>query len=89
MARVGVRELKTRLSYYLARVKEGESVTITERGTPVAIILPSGEGRTRQAMMELVRQGLATWNGGKPKGSPNPVPVTGKPVSEIVLEDRR
>lgn len=89
MARVGVRELKARLSYYLAQVKQGEPVTITERGKPVAVILPSGEGHTRQVMMEMVRQGLATWNGEKPKGSPNPVPVTGKPVSEIVLEDRR
>lgn len=89
MARVGVRELKARLSYYLAQVKEGEPVTVTERGIPVAVILPSGEGRTRQVMMEMVRQGLATWNGGKPNGSPHPVTIRGKPLSETIIEDRQ
>ncbi len=32
MIRVGVRELKDRLSRYLAAVKEGEEVIVTERG---------------------------------------------------------
>ena len=33
---VGVRELKTRLSSYLDRVKAGEEITVTEHGRPIA-----------------------------------------------------
>jgi len=38
---VGVRELKTRLSEYLRRVKTGETILITEHGQPVACIVPA------------------------------------------------
>ncbi|MGI9021371.1 MAG: type II toxin-antitoxin system Phd/YefM family antitoxin [Solirubrobacterales bacterium] len=39
---VGVRELRQNLSKYLARVKDGESLRVTERGREVAILVPSG-----------------------------------------------
>lgn len=38
---VGVRELRQNLSRYLERVKEGETLTITERGREVARLVPS------------------------------------------------
>jgi prevent-host-death family protein len=38
---VGVRELRQNLSKYLARVKDGESLTVTERGLEVARLVPS------------------------------------------------
>jgi prevent-host-death family protein len=38
--RVGMRELKNRLSKYLRRVKAGETIVITERGKPVGQIMP-------------------------------------------------
>src|SRR5271155_393436 len=38
---VGVRELRQHLSRYLARVKEGETLTVTERGHEVARLVPS------------------------------------------------
>jgi prevent-host-death family protein len=38
---VGVRELRQNLSKYLARVKEGETLTVTERGHEVARLVPS------------------------------------------------
>jgi prevent-host-death family protein len=37
---VGVRELKSRLSEYLSRVTEGEPVVVTDRGRPVARLVP-------------------------------------------------
>lgn len=40
---VGVRELRQNLSKYLTRVKEGESLVVTERGEEVARLIPSGE----------------------------------------------
>jgi prevent-host-death family protein len=38
---VGVRELRQNLSLYLERVKEGETLTVTERGHEVARLVPS------------------------------------------------
>lgn len=40
---VGVRELRQNLSRYLERVKEGETLTVTERGHEVARLVPSPE----------------------------------------------
>ncbi|MGD9792858.1 MAG: type II toxin-antitoxin system Phd/YefM family antitoxin [Acidimicrobiia bacterium] len=37
---VGVRELKQGLSEYLDRVAGGEILTVTDRGTPKALIVP-------------------------------------------------
>ncbi len=38
---VGVRELRQNLSRYLERVKDGETLTVTERGQEVARLVPS------------------------------------------------
>jgi prevent-host-death family protein len=38
--RVGVRELRQNLSVYLRRVSRGESLEVTERGRPVAVVRP-------------------------------------------------
>lgn len=89
MATAGVRELKNRLSYYLNLVKNGEAVTVTERGREVAIITPLDRTQQeRERLWQLVREGKATWNGGKPRGALKRLRVEGKPVSEMVLEDR-
>ena len=37
---VGVRELKQRLSRYLERVARGETVRVTDRGVPKAMLAP-------------------------------------------------
>ncbi len=49
MTTVGIRELKNRLSEFLARVKTGERVFVTERGCPIAVMSPppDGEGDER------------------------------------------
>lgn len=39
---MGVRELRQNLSRYLERVKDGETLTVTERGHEVARLVPSG-----------------------------------------------
>ena len=50
--RVGVRELRQNLSVYLRRVKEGESLEVTEQGRPVARLIPlSADGQGRLAEM--------------------------------------
>jgi antitoxin (DNA-binding transcriptional repressor) of toxin-antitoxin stability system len=61
MKTVGVRELKTRLSGYLAEVARGEVILVTDRGRVVAELRePVGEGRLgafERALWPLVRQG--------------------------------
>ena len=46
MADVGVRELKQHLSEYLARAERGETLRVTDRGRPKAILGPL-PGRAR------------------------------------------
>jgi prevent-host-death family protein len=40
MASVGIRELRQRASELLRRVENGESIEITDRGRPVAVLAP-------------------------------------------------
>jgi antitoxin (DNA-binding transcriptional repressor) of toxin-antitoxin stability system len=40
IARVGVRELRQNLSVYLERIALGETLEVTDRGQPVAILAP-------------------------------------------------
>lgn len=42
---VGSRELKTRLGHYLARVRRGDTITVTDRSEPVAELRPIGDHR--------------------------------------------
>jgi len=47
MKTAAVSKLKAGLSEYLARVKAGEEVIVTERGKPIAKIVPFGGNRRR------------------------------------------
>jgi prevent-host-death family protein len=85
----GVRDLKNKLSHYLRQVKRGRSIVITERGKVVATIVPAQEPAHIEKLKKLARSGLGSWKGGKPKGASRAIPVKGKPVSDIVIEDRR
>ncbi len=44
MATVGVRELRQRASELLRRVEAGETIEVTDRGRPVAVLAPLPEG---------------------------------------------
>jgi len=44
MKRVRIAELKAKLSEYLRGVRRGESVTVMDRDTPVAVIIPFEHG---------------------------------------------
>lgn len=41
---VGVRELRQNLSVYLRRVRDGETLEVTEHGHGVAYLVPKGRG---------------------------------------------
>lgn len=89
MHSVGIKELKVRLSHFMGLLREGEHITVTDRGQPVAVITPVGRGEEMRKLLELSKEGFALWRGEKPSGSLHPVPIRGKAVSEIVLEGRR
>lgn len=89
MPNVGVKELRDHLSNYLDKVKAGEIVIVTDRGKAVASIIPIDQEEMAKEILPLIKRGLVTWSGGKPRGNPNPPVIRGKPTSEIVLESRR
>jgi len=55
--RVGVRELRQNLSVYLERVIAGERLEVTDRGNPVAVLIPIQPGAT--LVERLVAEGRA------------------------------
>ena len=86
---VNIRELKSRLSHYLRLTKAGESVVITERGTPIGRIVPSA-APAEESLMAMVQAGLALWNKKKLKPMPPVVKARGKrAVADILIEDRQ
>jgi len=54
MERIGVRELRQHASRYLARVATGETIEVTDRGRPVALLVPTHGDRWQ----DLVTRGL-------------------------------
>jgi prevent-host-death family protein len=89
VARVGVRELKAGLSEFLRRVQRGESITVTDRGRPVAVLRPIIDDTLSAALSAMVADGSANWSGGSPRFPTNPRPnKSEKLVSETILEER-
>lgn len=91
--KVGVRELRQNLSRYLERVKEGETLTVTERGHEVARLVPSYPG-VNPRYIELAEKFGATIPKGDlvetianlpPLANPAPAGTT----DALLAEDRR
>lgn len=90
MTRVGVRSLKDHLSEYLKRAGDGERIVVTDRGEPMAVLTPFVESDDARWGWGLVRERVASWGGGKPRGSAKAATLKGKKTTaEMVLEDRR
>lgn len=87
MESVGVRDLKASLSRYLRRVKGGETIVVTERGVPIARIVPAAVPDHLRALMA---DGRLSWSGERlvaPRRAVKPKP--GPTISEMISEDRR
>lgn len=54
----------------------------------MALIVPVEGPENYSRLMEMVKEGLAIWEGGKPI-TPEPIAAGGKPASAIVIEDRQ
>jgi prevent-host-death family protein len=93
MTIASISEVKAKLSALLDRVKVGEEVTITDRGVPVARIVPiSGEVDWDERLQQLEREGLVRLP--KKRLDPDwlrsrPLPKARASVLEALLEERR
>jgi prevent-host-death family protein len=84
--RVGVRELKDQLSRYLALVRSGAEVIVTDHGRPIARLIPVGE---RAAVIdELVARGEMSAPRRVGRSHPEPISSRGS-VSDLVAQQRR
>lgn len=85
-SQVGVRELRQNLSVYLRRIDRGERFEVTDRGKPVALLLPLPTALS--PLERLIAEGRAR----PPKGNPLDLrPPAGEPattLSEALLRDR-
>ena len=83
MTEVGIAQLKARLSEYLRRVRAGDSLTVLDRATPVARIVPCDDPATPLR----IRRPLTA--AARPGEVPLPPPVAlERDVVELLLEDR-
>lgn len=94
MKTVGSREFKNRQAHYLRRVRRGETLLVTARGKPLAeVIPPQGQARTtptlEERLRELAAQGHLRLGRRGPWPRFKPVPLRGKPLSQMIIEDRR
>lgn len=82
--RVGIRELKARLSHYLERAAAGETIVVTDRGrAKVEIRGLSVEERIQQG----IKEGWITQGRGTPHREP--LRLKGKmTIAEAMAEDR-
>jgi len=88
MAVVTVRELRQNLSVYLRRVEGGETLSVTKRGRPVAMLAPTPDAS--HPLADLIAQGKVTPARGRladlgPPLTPRPGQ---RPLSELLEEDR-
>jgi prevent-host-death family protein len=94
MTTASISEAKARLSALLDRVKAGEVVTITDRGRPVARIvpMPSTEVDWDERLERLERHGIVTRPGKKLDLEwflSRSLPKSRESVLEALLEERR
>jgi prevent-host-death family protein len=84
MDSVGIRELRDGLSGFLAAVRSGRTITVTDHGRPVARIVPV-TGPT--PLERLVAEGLVQPAQQRRRSLPVPVAANGS-VSDLVAEQR-
>lgn len=95
MISVGVREMKAHLSRYIRLVQEQQTgVSVTARGKTVARLVPASVvmPSARDVLVSLAAQGLVELPkapGRSLAGKPVVPKAGGKPLSEMIVEDRR
>jgi prevent-host-death family protein len=87
MERIGIRELRQHASRYVALVKAGETVEVTERGRLVAVLAPPDAGRAqRDRLVAAGRLLPATSPSGRLRDAHPVTSEAGDPTNEDLLE---
>ena len=84
MRRVNIADLKARLSEHLRYVKRGHSLTILDRDTPVATIVPVAD-----AALLSIRQPATGTPRLRDITMPRPLKLTVDPVALLIAERER
>ena len=85
-SRVGVRELRQNLSVYLRRIERGERFEVTDRGNPVALLIPLPTGLS--PLQRLIAEGRVRAPVGDLLDLPPPEGEPNNAVSEDLIRDR-
>jgi prevent-host-death family protein len=86
MQSIGIRELRQHASRYLRAVEAGERITVTDRGRPVAQIVPI---RAETAYDRLVAEGKLIPSTGDLADVEPVKPTPGVPLPSEILERMR
>ena len=90
MARIGIRELRQNASRYLALVKAGETVEVTERGELVALLAPPGGPRSSRDRLVAAGRLVPATSPTARVQSPRPMPIApGEPTNQELLDAER
>jgi prevent-host-death family protein len=96
MRTVGSRELKNRLGRYLGVVKKGGAILVTDRGKPVARLMPASDELNSPSQMDVLLRQLEAEGHVRLAGKPGRawkarklIRAKGKPASQMIIEDRR
>ena len=94
MRRATITEAKNGLSFLIDRVRGGETVVLTDRGVPVAVIEPVtklADATGRLARLE--RTGVIRASDAPPPldllATPGPTPLDGASAVDALLDERR
>jgi prevent-host-death family protein len=87
---VGARELKTRLGTYLRAVAGGATLTVTERGRPVARLMPipQDDVTADAALDELAALGIVTRANGEQLPPVTAARSSGEPIDRTIARGR-
>ncbi|MBN2072973.1 MAG: type II toxin-antitoxin system prevent-host-death family antitoxin [Actinobacteria bacterium] len=89
MLRVGIRELKNKLSDYIRKIDKGETIVITYHNKDIAMIEPI-EPFGYKEIYSLIKEKTVSWEGSKPANINEPVKTKkAKMISDIISGDRR
>ena len=91
MEQIGIRELRQHASVWIRRVKAGESFEVTERGQPVALLVPPTSGgllAQLEAAGRLSRAELDILDLGPPLPARDDLPPPSRILEELRADER-
>ena len=94
MHMVGIKELKSKLTYYLRLTRKGDKIIVTDRGTPLAMIRApeylDEDAGLEERLASLAKRGMLRLpRRGEVLTPFAAIRTKGKPASRLIIEERR